>query len=250
MLCFSHQQPLAVSIALYPLPAATANHSPLHTACCPQASVFGYDDILRRLWPFLQRFRAARACDPSLRAFLVSADVSRAFDSVDIGRLLELALPLLREPGYTVVRCAGKGRGWCGGLGCAGVCWGGPAHAVISPCSACVCWVGFGLGGCARGAEGSTPEKLPHDVFCQSSGRCARICSPHTKRLINDKFWAVKVGVGGWGHMPSSQIVGCTCQVVPWVSCPLMAPARPPGCAVLCLLITTISSSCTEVLIL
>jgi hypothetical protein len=76
-----------------------------------QGPVFGYDDILRRLWPFLRRWRAARAADPALRAYVVSADVSRAFDCVDIERLLGLALPLFRAPDYTVVRCGEGARG-------------------------------------------------------------------------------------------------------------------------------------------
>jgi hypothetical protein len=46
-----------------------------------QASVFGYDDILKQLHPFLRSWRAAAAVDPGLQPYLVCADVSRAFDS-------------------------------------------------------------------------------------------------------------------------------------------------------------------------
>jgi hypothetical protein len=44
------------------------------------ASVFSLDDILRVLYPFLRRFRAAQAEDPDLVPYIVSADVQRAFD--------------------------------------------------------------------------------------------------------------------------------------------------------------------------
>jgi hypothetical protein len=44
-------------------------------------SVFGLDDVARLLHPFLRRFRAAQADDPSLKPFIISADVRKAFDS-------------------------------------------------------------------------------------------------------------------------------------------------------------------------
>jgi hypothetical protein len=49
--------------------------------CSASASVFGYDDALRALHPFLRRWRAARAAHPDLRAYIVSADISKAFDT-------------------------------------------------------------------------------------------------------------------------------------------------------------------------
>jgi hypothetical protein len=44
-------------------------------------SVYGYDDALKALHPFLRRWRAARAANRQIRAFVVSADISRAFDT-------------------------------------------------------------------------------------------------------------------------------------------------------------------------
>lgn len=49
-------------------------------------SVLGYDDALARLHPFLRRWRAARAADPRLRAYVVSADISKAFDTSALAR--------------------------------------------------------------------------------------------------------------------------------------------------------------------
>jgi hypothetical protein len=42
--------------------------------------VFSLDDIVRVLYPFLRRFRAAQAEDPDLIPYIISADVQRAFD--------------------------------------------------------------------------------------------------------------------------------------------------------------------------
>jgi hypothetical protein len=49
--------------------------------------VFSLDDILRVLHPFLRRFRAAQVDDPDLVPYIISADVSRAFDSGGLGGL-------------------------------------------------------------------------------------------------------------------------------------------------------------------
>jgi hypothetical protein len=34
--------------------------------------------------PFLRRFRAAQAADPTLRPYIISADVRKAFDSGEV----------------------------------------------------------------------------------------------------------------------------------------------------------------------
>jgi telomerase reverse transcriptase len=73
------------------------------------SSVFGYNDAYCRLQPFVRRWRAAAAAAAAAGApppvpHLVSADVTRAFDHVDIPSLLALAEPLLRSEQYLVLR--------------------------------------------------------------------------------------------------------------------------------------------------
>ena len=84
------------------------------------ASVAGYNDAYARLAPLLRRWRAlaAETGAPGAAAksgnrrhagggppmYLVSADVSRAFDNVDIEKLLAIAEPLLRSAEYTLVK--------------------------------------------------------------------------------------------------------------------------------------------------
>ena len=67
--------------------------------------MFGYDDILRRLHPFLRAWRVAAAADPGLRPFIIAADVARAFDCIDLKRLAAIVQPLLQQPQY-LARCA------------------------------------------------------------------------------------------------------------------------------------------------
>jgi hypothetical protein len=69
------------------------------------ASVLGYDDALRVLHPFLRRWRAARGAHPGLKAYIVAADISKAFDTgreqaqpLDTGR--EQAQPAVRGRGH------------------------------------------------------------------------------------------------------------------------------------------------------
>ncbi|KAL4860163.1 Telomerase reverse transcriptase [Chlorella vulgaris] len=73
------------------------------------ASVFGYNDAYCKLHPFLRKWRAAAEAEAAgggalLQPFLVSVDVSRAFDSVDIQLLLSLVEPLLRHEQYLVLK--------------------------------------------------------------------------------------------------------------------------------------------------
>lgn len=76
------------------------------------SSVFGYNDAYAKLHPALRKWRAGRtSCGSggcgggSLPAMhIVSADVSRAFDCVDAGKLLEIVEPLFRSPEYLIVK--------------------------------------------------------------------------------------------------------------------------------------------------
>jgi telomerase reverse transcriptase len=87
------------------------------------SSVFGYNDIYCKLQPFLRRWKAAAAPanappspetgtlggapslqTPAIQPYIVSVDVSRAFDHVDIPTLLALVEPLLRCDHYLVLR--------------------------------------------------------------------------------------------------------------------------------------------------
>ena len=88
------------------------------------ASVFGYNDVYCRLQPFIRTWRAAAAAAatianpggpggnlrPSSRVqrptlpYIVSVDVSRAFDHVDVNILLELVKGLLQNDQYIVLK--------------------------------------------------------------------------------------------------------------------------------------------------
>jgi hypothetical protein len=83
-------------------------------------SVFGHNDAYCRLQPFIRKWRAAaaaaagaagpsgRPAQPapacSIMPWVVSVEVTRAFDHVDIGLLLGLVEPLLRHQAYLVVK--------------------------------------------------------------------------------------------------------------------------------------------------
>ena len=69
------------------------------------ASVFSYNDAYEALQPALRKWRAA-SCAKQLPAlpYIVSADISRAFDAVDAGVVLDLIAPLLQSPEYLVLR--------------------------------------------------------------------------------------------------------------------------------------------------
>jgi hypothetical protein len=68
--------------------------------------VFSYNDAFARLHPALRRWRAARAGGGPAAApvHIVSADVSRAFDRVDAGKLLEIVALLLGSQEYLIVK--------------------------------------------------------------------------------------------------------------------------------------------------
>lgn len=70
------------------------------------SSVFGYDDVFRTYKPFLQQWRAAEREGVDLTPCILTADVSRAFDAIDVTRLLPMAMPLLRQPEYLMVKYA------------------------------------------------------------------------------------------------------------------------------------------------
>ena len=77
--------------------------------------MFGYNDAHARLQPLLRALRAQRQCaagaqpdqdtpDRQPPMYIVSADVSRAFDCVDVERLLRVTEPLLSSPEYLLVK--------------------------------------------------------------------------------------------------------------------------------------------------
>ena len=69
-------------------------------------SVFGYSDVYRKLRPLLQKFQELRrsckkpAQPPQL--CLISADVSQAFDSINVSKLMGIVEPLLKSPHYLI----------------------------------------------------------------------------------------------------------------------------------------------------
>ena len=74
-------------------------------------SVFGYNDAYAKLAPLLRKFQEQRrSCrgnsvqPPQL--FLVSADVSQAYDSISVDKLLSIIEPLLKSPHYLILKHA------------------------------------------------------------------------------------------------------------------------------------------------
>eukprot|EP00775_Hariotina_reticulata_P002142 gene2142-2461_t len=81
-------------------------------------SVFSLDEVCRILHPFLRRFKAAQAAAAAAtagdaggagrtafpQAFIICADVRKAFDSVSIPQLLELVRPIMRHQQYQLIR--------------------------------------------------------------------------------------------------------------------------------------------------
>lgn len=88
------------------------------------ASAFGYNDAYCRLQPFIRKWRAAAAAaatrsdtgrllstgsnaltrPSNLVPYIVSIDVSRAFDHVDVNTLLDIVAPLLQSDQYLVLK--------------------------------------------------------------------------------------------------------------------------------------------------
>ena len=81
-----------------------------HNKAALGCSVFGYNDAYARLRPLLQRFqelrRSARNPTDAPQLFLVSADVSQAYDSIDVVKLMDIIEPLLKSPQYLIMKHA------------------------------------------------------------------------------------------------------------------------------------------------
>ena len=81
-----------------------------HNKAALGCSVFGYNDAYARLRPLLQRFqelqRSARNPADAPQLFLVSADVSQAYDSIDVAKLMDIIEPLLKSPQYLIMKHA------------------------------------------------------------------------------------------------------------------------------------------------
>lgn len=73
-------------------------------------SVFGYNDAYSKLWPLLRRFQELRRLckDPAQQPqlYLVSADVSQAYDSINVRKLMGIIEPLLKSPHYLIMKHA------------------------------------------------------------------------------------------------------------------------------------------------
>ena len=71
-------------------------------------SVFGYSDAYLRLQPLLRRFQQLRrSCKDPKQApqlYLISADVSQAYDSIHVSKLMSLVEPLLKSPHYLIMK--------------------------------------------------------------------------------------------------------------------------------------------------
>lgn len=81
-----------------------------HNKAALGCSVFGYNDAYARLRPLLQRFQelrqSARNPTDAPQLFLVSADVSQAYDSINVAKLMDITEPLLKSPQYLIMKHA------------------------------------------------------------------------------------------------------------------------------------------------
>ncbi|GAX76318.1 hypothetical protein CEUSTIGMA_g3764.t1 [Chlamydomonas eustigma] len=69
-----------------------------------EASVFGYDDVYLKLRPFVAKWRSIKRERADSRLYIVSVDISRAFDSIDIQRLLSIVEPAIKSPSYSMIK--------------------------------------------------------------------------------------------------------------------------------------------------
>lgn len=69
------------------------------------SSVFGYDDIYRAYYSFILEWKKAAGQCPA-EPYIVTVDVSRAFDAVCVDRLLKIASPVLQSSQYLMVKYA------------------------------------------------------------------------------------------------------------------------------------------------
>lgn len=68
-------------------------------------SVFGYNEVYRVYQPFVKRWRACRSGGGGqAQPYLVTVDIKRAFDAVDIKKLVALAQPILQSSQYLMVK--------------------------------------------------------------------------------------------------------------------------------------------------
>lgn len=70
------------------------------------ASLFGYNDVYCRLQPFIKDSRRVNGAnhDSGSKPYIVSVDVSRAFDHVDVSILLDIVTPLLQSEQYMILK--------------------------------------------------------------------------------------------------------------------------------------------------
>ncbi len=72
------------------------------------SSVFGYSDAYLRLRPLLRKFQQLRrSCKDPAQApqlHLISADVSQAYDSIHVSKLMSIVEPLLKAPHYLIIK--------------------------------------------------------------------------------------------------------------------------------------------------
>lgn len=69
------------------------------------SSLFGYNDVYCRLQPFIKDSRGNGAqSDSPQKPYIVSVDVSRAFDHVDVSILIDIVTPLLQSEQYMILK--------------------------------------------------------------------------------------------------------------------------------------------------
>lgn len=69
-------------------------------------TVVSNDDVYRAFHPFIQQWRRGRRGleGGPLEPYILTMDVSRAFDTINIGLLHQIIEPILREPRYHFIK--------------------------------------------------------------------------------------------------------------------------------------------------
>eukprot|EP00963_Diacronema_lutheri_P012874 scaffold2044_cov305-Pavlova_lutheri.AAC.24 len=64
------------------------------------SSVFGYNDAYSKLQPYLRRLKASASNLQRPLAYIIGADISQAFDTINVKKLLEVVTPLFTKEEY------------------------------------------------------------------------------------------------------------------------------------------------------
>lgn len=69
------------------------------------STVLGYDDVYMAYQPFAQAWRQQLSCDAA-QPYILTVDITKAFNAIQIERLLKLAIAVLQHSDYLMVKYA------------------------------------------------------------------------------------------------------------------------------------------------